>query len=894
MKLSAGTQLGVYRIEKFLTSGGMGDVYLARHEQLERPVAIKVLSDAIASDPVAIQRFRREARAASTLNHPHICTLYDFCQQDGLAYLVLEFLEGMTLEARLRKRSLNLGEAVRIGAEIADALDHAHCRGFVHRDLKPANVMLTPEHGAKVLDFGLVARSPARLVDSAGGSAEPTPTADLTVDGHLVGTIPYMAPEQIQAGAVDARTDIYALGALLYEMITGKRAFEGRSALELAVAIVHSEPVPIRQREPRVPDLMVRLIERCMERDPEARWQSARDVAAELRWMSTSRGRELAAPEAERPGRRRTLRVGAAVTGLLAVGAGAVLVLPRLTESSASSAVPAAAFGIAAPSGVVFTESTRSIPALSPDGSRLLFVGTEPDGSTRIFVREIGRFDAEALPRTEDAVMPFWAPDGRSIGYFARGELMVLPAGGGPPVARADATLESRGASWSRDDVIIYTPGPRTGIHIVAAGSGSPRSLTTPDPSRGEIGHLWPSFLPDGRHFLFFVSSDADSTRGVYIASVDGTLRRRVTDAAGAATYGSGYLLFVRGGVLLAQPFDVRRLRLTGTPLVVREDVFTTSTYAGGFSVSEDGKLAYWDGATKDLTRFVWLDRTGQQLDTATGPARQRNPMLSRDGLFVVSERYADGDGDIVISDIGTGRTRRLANASTQERNPVWSPDGRSVVFVAEHSSGWAIYRWDMDTAQERVLLLQSDTDLMTTDWSPDGSTLLYAGRKASGDYDLYTLALDGAARPRPLLASEAHEISGRFSPSGRWFAYGSSESGVLEIYVQPYPPTGLRCQISNGGGYDPHWGATDTEIYYLSRSGMLMRSELRPSERCPSDPPRSLFRTPVRTPGSTRNHYAFSPGTGAFLFTSPAYDPATWTIHTMLDWPAALSQPER
>jgi len=890
MALSAGHNLGSYRIEKFLTSGGMGDVYLASHERLKRHVAIKVLGDSISGDPVAVQRFRREARAASTLSHPHICTLYDFCQQDGLSYLVLEYLEGVTLEARLKKRRPGLADAMRIGAEVAEALDHAHTRGFVHRDLKPGNVMLTQEHGAKVLDFGLVARSPAPFAPASGPAhGKEAATADLTVEGTLVGTLPYMSPEQIQGSAVDARTDIYALGALLYEMITGHRAFEGRSPMELAVAIVHAEPIPVGERAPDTPDLLVRLVQRCMARNPEDRWQSARDVAAELRWLSATR-RPLA-PRAAPPNRRNRLLLATGMAGVLVAGLLGGLLVSNSRTGDDAAAAGLASLIIPAPAGVTFTESSRSIPTLSPDGTKLLFVGTDSYGRAQVYIHDLAEAESVVVPRTEGAALPFWAPDSRSIGFLAGGRLMVLAAGGGPPVERAAASLEGRGASWSRDDVLVYSPGPRTGVFTVPAAGGPAREVTVPDRDRGEIGHLWPRFLPDGRHFLYFVSSDVDSVRGIYVASLDGSRREHLVTTASSAVFGSDQLLYVRGNALLAQPFDATNLRLAGAPRMLDESVLVTPTYAGGFSISETGRLAYWSGSTKDVTRLLWFDRFGRRLDSIGTAGQQRNVALSRDGRFIANEQFRDSDGDIVITDVATGQMRRLASPSTQERNPVWSPDGRSIAFVAEHSSGWAIYRHELESARARVRLLHSETDLMTTDWSPDGSMLLYANRRANGNYDLYTLELRPGSRPQPLFASNAHEVNGRFSPSGRWIAYGSSESGALEIYIQPFPLTGLKCQISDGGGYDPHWGADDGEIHYLSRAGELMAVTLAGSGRCPTDAPRLLFRTPVQTPGSARNHYALSPGTGAFVINAAASDPGRWTIRIILDWPAALSR---
>lgn len=907
MKLSAGHQLGAYRIEKFLTSGGMGEVYLASHDQLDRSVAIKILNESIASDPVAVQRFRREARAVSQLSHPHICTLFDFCQQDGLSYLVMEYLQGITLETRLARGQLSLAEAIRIGADLAAALDHAHSRGLVHRDLKPGNIMLTRDQGAKILDFGLVARSSTALAPNRRTlDANRALTAELTVEGVLVGTLHYMAPEQVQGGVVDARTDIYALGAVLYEMITGQRAFEGRTPLELAVAIVHAERTTVDEREPRTPDLLVRLVERCLARNPEDRWQSARDVAAELRWLADSRRRVPAL----RPGRAlpttRTTRIGAlAAAGLAALLVGGA-VLTRLLDDPGADAHSQLAFGVPAPAGVTFIESSRSVPALSPDGTRLLFVGSDGEGANRLYVHEMDGREAAELARTDGAFLPFWAPDGRSIGYFANGQLMTLPADGGPPVAVGPASLEARGGSWNGEDLIIYSPGPRTGVLAVRSG-GALRQLTVPDAARGEIGHLWPRFLPDGRHFLYFTSSDVDSVRGVYIASVDGGMAKRLVSSVSSAALGSGHLLYVRGNALLAAPFDTRRLELDGPPRMVADNVLTTPTHLGGFSVSDNGRIAYWSSATKDLTRLRWFDRNGQPLDSIGESAHQRNPALSRDGRYLAAEHYTDGDGDIVITDLATRRTRRLTSPSIQQRNVVWSPDGRSIAFVAEHARGWAIYRWEAEAAQESELLLHSETDLMVTDWSPDGSTLLYTNRRASGHYELLTLRLVPDARPQHALKrpapdragpfeaprNDAHEVSGRFSPSGRWIAYGSSETGRLEIYLQPYPLTGLRCQLSDRGGYDPHWGPSDREVYYLTRAGALMAVTLDASGRCPDSAPRRLFQTPITTPGAARNHYAFSATTGAFLFNAPATDPASWTINMIADWPSALTRPQ-
>ena len=587
MQLSKGSLLGSYRIEEHIASGGMGEVYKARHTQLERWVAIKIISDKIADEAGILERFHREAKSASRLEHPNICRVYNFGQDGQRSYLVLEFLEGETLAATMANRKLSLAEVLKVGAEIAEALDHAHTHGLVHRDLKPGNVMLT-KSGAKVLDFGVAKRSePADMGTGAIGEDELGESSSLTRDGAIIGTLPYMAPEQVAEGASDARTDIHALGAILYELLAEHPPYEGRTPAALAVEILRGTPPPIAEVEPSTPASLIRVVDRCLEKDPSDRWQTARDLASELRWITDS-GDDKVAPTGAKARRGRVspswLRV---LRGTTLAVAGLIVVYTLVTRGSGSFD-EVLALSVEAPPGITFPENHQEA-AVSPNGEEILFVGEDSAGVGSLWLRSLSEERFELIVSARGAHTPFWSPQGDRIGYFQGADLRVLELdGGGRSVSVATVSIESRGGSWGSGDVLLFSPGPRSGISQLSPG-GTPQPLTTLNQSIGEIGHLWPSFLPDGEHFLYLVQSAVDSIQGIYLASLDEPEGRRILSSTTSAAYSDEHILFLRDGALFAQQLDVRSGELRARPFQLVDDVATTLTMQALTGVNAPG-----------------------------------------------------------------------------------------------------------------------------------------------------------------------------------------------------------------------------------------------------------------------------------------------------------------
>ena len=601
MTLTAGTKLGPYEIVAPLGAGGMGEVYRARDTRLERDVALKVLAPALTADPDLRERFDREARAISQLSHPHICTLHDVGEQGGTAFLVMELLGGETLSARLAKGALPIDEALAIAIQIADALDTAHRRGIVHRDLTPGNVMLN-KGSAKLLDFGL-AKASAPAIGGAGQSMLPTTPAHLTVQGAILGTFQYMSPEQLEGQEADARSDIFAFGAVLYEMLTGRKAFDGKSQASLIAAIIRSETPPVSHVRPVAPAALDRIIATCLAKDPDDRWQSARDLMRELRWVAES----APSPAAPRAVRSRALPWAVAVTlgvALIAV----VLTTTRAREKLVDPAVTR--LSLTPPEKSKFL---RTPPAISPDGRRVVFAATTDDGKSQLWIRSLESLIAQPLADTDNAIFPFWSPDNTSVGFFAAGKLRRMNVSGGPVTTLADAPA-GRGGTWSPAGIIVFAPTIYSGLYQIAASGGPVTPAVHFDPQAPP--RKFPCFLPDGRHFLYLYGAGGRDQQTIRIGSVDSPEDDRilVTDADGSAVYSQGHLLFVRGTTLVARQFDVSRLELAGEEVPVAEHVGGTSySQSWMFSVSSSGVLAYLSagGADQQLT---WVDRAGQRL----------------------------------------------------------------------------------------------------------------------------------------------------------------------------------------------------------------------------------------------------------------------------------------
>ncbi len=818
MALAAGTRLGPYEILAPLGAGGMGEVYRARDGRLERVVAIKVLPKHMSSSAEVRQRFDREAKTISQLSHPHICAIHDVGRDGDVDYLVMELLDGDTLSERLAKGPLPLEQTLRYGAQIADALDKAHRQGIVHRDLKPGNVMLT-KTGVKLLDFGLAKGVAAG--ENPTLTASPT-QANLTEKGTILGTFQYMAPEQLEGEDADARTDVFALGATLYEMATGRKAFSGTTQASLISAILRDEPPPISRVQPMSPPGLDHVVQTCLAKDPEDRWQAAGDVGKELRWLGaqSSSGARAVIGAGPRRGARRVLPW--AVAGLLVLAT--VYLVNELRKARSARPAPFHSY-LLPPEKAAFrlTGDDSSPVTVSPQGDRVVY-----GAGGRLWVQSLRTGSLVALAGTEGARSPFWAPDGRSIGFFSEGKLRRIEAIGGPVSTICNAP-NSRGGSWSSSGEIIFTPDIRTGIYLVPATGGVARELTRVD-TKLHTTHRWPFFLPDGRHFLYQATNHNDprsEQSGIYVASVKGGDSRRLVSTFGGAQYAPGWLLFCADTILKAVRFDTASNTISGEPIRLFDDVhFDSGVWRANFSVSRNGVLAYQlaqAGVGGQLTR---LDMNGHSLGKAADKSEAYCPQISPDGRRVAVV-LGDPANDIWIYELDRGVRTRLTNGAVATPAPLWSPDGSEVLFSTQANAGrFTLIAIASDGSGRRREIYSSTERLEPTDWSRDGRYLLM-NHGTIGETDVWVVPLADPDKASPFLASKVAEASAQFSPDGRWVAYRSPESGKNEIYVTPFPTGGARWQISGSGGMQPRWSPDGRTIYYISGEGDLTAASL-------------------------------------------------------------------
>ena len=884
MTLPSGTRFGPYELVALLGAGGMGEVYKARDTRLDRTVAIKVLPQRGEADPDRRARLEREARAISALNHPNICTLYDVGDLAGSTYLVMEHLEGESLAQRLERGPLPLDQLLRVGIEIAEALERAHRQGIVHRDLKPANVMLT-KTGAKLLDFGIAkAAVAAHAVDLTTPAGQPTRTP-LTAAGVIVGTLHYMAPEQLEAREIDARADIFALGALLYEMATGEHAFSGGSQASLIAAILEKQPPPLSTRLPMAPAELDRLVILCLAKDPDERWQSAHDVRLQLEAIASHTAPVIAAAgRAKRHRWERFLWAGA--TALLAAAVAWAWWSPR-----GAGPAPTLRLALLPPAGI-----TSSGPlALSPDGRRVAFVGYGEDGVARLFVRALDEVEARPLVGTEDASLPFWAPDGRSLGFFAQRRLKRIELEGGPPRILAEVS-DARGGTWGRDDTIVFSPNPGDGLYRIAADGGAPAVVTRLDSSHGESSHRWPAFLPDGRRVLYLALSPERERYGVQgVALADPRPQMLFPADSGALALGDR-LLFVRAQTLLAQPFNEATMTLRGTPRPLVEGIWRDPDLDGlrAFAAAGAGTIAYRRGGS-ELTRLVWLDREGREQGMLGAPGAGGVIALSPDGRRVARSLTEEGAAaaGLWMLDAASGAASRLTFNRWNDIYPVWSPDGRRIAFSSDRTGGYNLYAKPADGAGEETLLLRSDLWNFAEDWSADGSLLAFTQRDPKTKGDVWVLEL-ASGEPRPLLRGEADELQPRLAPNGRFFAYASDESGRSEVYVQTLPPSAAKWQVSIAGGFQPQWRRDGRELFFLGPDLKLMAAEVDTRTGAFSTrAPRALF--PTRSRRSNLKgaaSYLASPDGQRFLIDSQIGADQSSPVQLVLDWRPAEGDP--
>jgi eukaryotic-like serine/threonine-protein kinase len=829
--LAAGSRLGPYEIVSPLGAGGMGEVYKARDTRLERTVAVKVLPQRFSSSLEVRQRFEREAKTISQLSHPHICALYDVGREGETEYLVMELLEGETLSDRLAKGPLPLEQTLRFGVEIADALDKAHRQGIVHRDLKPANVMIT-KSGVKLLDFGLAkAMAPAGKPSSL--TALPTQQG-LTQEGTILGTFQYMAPEQLEGKDADARTDIFAFGAVLYEMATGKKAFSAASQASLITAIMSLDPPAISAAQPMSPPALDRVVKKCLAKDPEDRWQSAGDLRSELKWIGEA-GSQAGAAAPVVASRRRRLRLsGIAAAGFAVVAAA----LAAALLARRPAALPVIRASILAPEGadLISTHLNAGPVEISPDGTRLVFTARKGEGPNLLWVRDLSEPAARPLAGTEGAERPFWSPDGRFIGFFADRALKKIPVGGGPVFRLAEAS-ESRGGTWNREGIILYTPDARGPVYSIPAAGGKPAVATVYDEKK-DTTHRYPRFLPDGRHFLYLLrhsGAGAGDNPEVRVGSLDSKESKLVLNVASNAVVASGYLLYVREGALVAQRFDSSRLEVRGEPAVLAPDVLMDERFSRGvFSASDGGVLVYQTGKGSTESVLRWIDRDGRVLSTVGEPAEYfsgGNPEISPDGARAAASivDLRTGDSDVWTMDLASGVRSRFTAGRGDKWWPVWSPDGKRIAYsrAQGQAAGYDVILRDVDGPRERVLAQDSRGLQMPTSFSPDGRFLLFERRRGQDD-DVWALRLDGEPTPRPVAATPGFEALARVSPNGRYVAYMSDESGRFDIFVTTFPEPGGRWQVSQGGGVEPRWSKDGRELFFFAPDNRMMAAEVK------------------------------------------------------------------
>jgi len=889
VSLSAGNRLGPYEIVAPLGAGGMGEVYRARDTRLERTVAIKILPARLSSDAAHKQRFEREAKAISSLNHPHICVLHDIGHQDGIDYLVMECVEGETLAKRLEKGPLPLEQVLKFGMQVADALDRAHRSGVVHRDLKPGNIMLTLT-GAKLLDFGL-AKPAVPLTTGATLTAAATQTTPATREGTIVGTFQYMSPEQVEGKELDGRSDIFSLGAVLYEMLTGLRAFQGKSQLSVASAILEKEPAPISTVKPLTPPALDHAIRRCLTKDPEERWQTARDVGLELKWMAEAGSQSGAAARLKERNRNSQRPMMAA----LAVIAAAAMTLGVLyaRRPAPDTRVARAYIRPMPDSSFIFTGTAAGF-ALSPDGRLLAYVASTPDGKSVMWVRPIDSSQAQPLAGTDGATYPFWSPDSRFIGFFAGGKLKKIESSGGPPFTICDAS-DGRGATWNQDGDILLTPTVNTSLFRVSSSGGPLIQVTTLDASKVETTHRWPFFLPDGRHFLYFtgsVFSPRDTlTNSIMLGSLDSKESKLLLHSHANAIYTSGHILFLRQFTLMAQPFDTRSLQLTGDPMPIADPVQEGRSVAKGvFSASEDGLLTYVEGASGADRQLEWFDRNGKLVGTIPGADAYAGVRVSPDGKKIAY--YLDSSGyDVWNYDLARGvKTPMTFGSGSGQGNlyPVWSPDGRRIVYTSYRNGKYGLYLKASDGSGSEELLLDAvDRIRFSTDWSPDGKFLTYI-EGAQGGWAIWMLPFDGERKPYLFRKSDFAEREASFSSDGKWVAYCSNESGEYRVYAVPFPGPGGKWQVSSGGGCGPRWRRDRKEIFYLSSDNKMMATEVKATgSSLEVGATHALFGT---RPYGVFGRFDVSADGQRFAIPYEAGQPSA-AITLVVNWPAALKR---
>jgi Tol biopolymer transport system component len=860
--LAVGERLGPYEIVAPLGRGGMGEVYRARDVRLDRDVAVKVLRESIAKDRDSLGRFQRETRAVAALNHPNIVAIHDAGEHAGVPYAVTELLDGETLAERLATGPLLARRAVEIACQVADGIASAHEKGIVHRDLKPANIFLTRAGPAKILDFGIARFERTVPIEEATSA----PTAEETTRG-LLGTAGYVSPEQVRGQPVDARTDIFSLGAVLYETLTGRKAYSRLTPIETLSAVLQDEPASFPETE-RIPGELRRLVLRCLEKEPSERYQSARDLFLDLRAVGAgSSARGVTAPTVRLHRSPRVL--ASALIGLFlflfGLYAGSRLGPGRRGAAESRSAVMDLVLPLDPP--ITATVSERPAFAVSPDGAHVVYCA-ERDGRRRLLLRAMDRPEASVLPGTEDADGPFFSPDGQWVGFFAGDRMKKIALAGGSSAVLVRVPPVTRGAAWTPQNTILYSPSNTSGLERVPAEGGLSQSFLAPKYENGQFAYRWPEVLDGGRALLFAVYTGGNDFDDALIAlrrMDDGEPKIILRGGTNPRYSAEGYIVFTRGGAILAVPFDGREV--TGTPVTILRGVRVESTGVAQFALSGN-TLMYLPGAVSPVHwEPVWVDRSGQIEPLFEKPGDFYAPRFSPDGRHIAFSQ-GDANQDIWIADLDRATLTRITLEPSEEFGPVWSPDGARIAYASERRSlPPQVFSRPADGSGVETLLWKSDDAVFPLSWSPDGRAIACLRIGGEGDSDVWILPLEGDRRPRPFLETPFIEAQPAFSPDGRWIAYASNESGRFEVYVRPYLGPSSKIQVSNDGGFEAAWGRDGKELFYRSGAKMMAVS-VRPGSASPFGRPVTIFENSglYREPNLERRLYDVAPDGTRFV----------------------------